>query len=191
MFKPQFLSIFRELVRFATCADYMSNYLLKDFNNLPPGHVERRDCYPMHCWRVTSFFVSLHDVLHMRLSAGLAYLSLEGYRQLNLGLKLQTNRPILTPIFRTTRLQQRDHSFDTLSVFLQLQSWLCLGIFCKRTIFYVRHMRLHIMMSLTIVRMKVWTVTVTSPQLVHTNNCDPLLVHWPHNFHAHFTSHHE
>jgi len=34
-------------------------------------------------------------------------------------------------------------------------------------------------MSLIIVTMKVWTVTVTSPQLVHVNNCDFLLVHCP------------
>ena len=49
----------------------------------------------------------------MRLSVGLALLSLQGCRQLNagcLGLKLQTDwsRP---PIFRTIREQQRDHSF--------------------------------------------------------------------------------
>jgi hypothetical protein len=36
--------------------------------------------------------------------------------------------------FRTIRLQQRDHSFRE-SVFLQLQSWLYVGMFCKRTIF--------------------------------------------------------
>ena len=30
--QSQFLPIFRELISFATCADYMSNYLLKDFN---------------------------------------------------------------------------------------------------------------------------------------------------------------
>jgi len=38
-------------------------------------------------------------------------------------------------------------------------------------------MRIHILMSLIIVTMKVWTVRVTSPQLVHVNNCDLLLVH--------------
>jgi len=50
----------------------------------------------------------------MRLSAGPAHLSLQGYRQHDarcLGLKLQTNRLVLTPIFRTIRLQQRDRSF--------------------------------------------------------------------------------
>ena len=50
----------------------------------------------------------------MRFSAGLAHISLQGYRQLDagcLGLKLQTNRPVLTPSFGTIRLQQRDHSF--------------------------------------------------------------------------------
>jgi len=33
------------------------------------------------------------------------------------------------------------------------------------------------LMSLIIVTMKVWTVTLTSPKLVHINNCDLLLVH--------------
>jgi len=36
---------------------------------------------------------------------------------------------------------------DTLSVFLQLQSWLCLEMFCKRTIFCASYMRIHILMS--------------------------------------------
>ena len=51
----------------------------------------------------------------MHFSAGLAHLSLQVYRQLDagcLGLKLQINRPVLTPIFKTVRLQQRDHSFS-------------------------------------------------------------------------------
>ena len=71
-------------------------------NTLPSGHVERCYCSPMHCWHVTSFCVFLHDILHMHLSAGLAHLSLQGYWQLDagfLGLKLQTNRPFLTPYF--------------------------------------------------------------------------------------------
>jgi len=34
MFQPQFLPIFRELISFATCNNYMSNYLLKYFNIL-------------------------------------------------------------------------------------------------------------------------------------------------------------
>jgi len=117
----------------------------------------------------------------MRLLAGLAHFSLEGYRQLDagcLGLKLQINRLVMAPLF----LEPLDcnkgttHS-DTLSVFLLLQSWLCVGMFCKRTIFCVSYMWIHILFSLIIVIMKVWTVTVTSPQLVHVNNCDLLLVH--------------
>ena len=92
------------------------------------------------------------------------------------------------PIFRTIWLQQRDHSFRY-SVFLQLQSWLCVGMFYKRTIFCVSYMWIHVLMSLIIVTMKIWTVTVTFPQLAHVNNCDLLLVHWPHNFHTHFSSH--
>ena len=50
----------------------------------------------------------------MRLSAGLAHFLLQGNRQLDAGclsLKLQINRPVMPPIFRTIRLQQRDHSF--------------------------------------------------------------------------------
>jgi len=31
-------------------------------------------------------------------------------------------------------------------------------------------MRIHVLMSLITVTVKVWTVTVTSPQLVHINN---------------------
>jgi len=80
------------------------------------------------------------------------------------------------PIFRTITLQRRDHSFRY-SVFLQLQSWLCVGMFCKRTIFCVSYMQIHILISLIILTMKVWIVTVTSPQLVHINNCDLLLIH--------------
>ena len=41
------------------------------------------------------------------------------------------------PIFRTIRLQQSDHSFRHSLSFLQLPSWLCVGMFCKRTIFCV------------------------------------------------------
>jgi hypothetical protein len=37
-------------------------------------------------------------------------------------------------IIRTIRLQQRDHSFRY-SVFLHLQSWLCIGMFCKSQYF--------------------------------------------------------
>jgi hypothetical protein len=43
----------------------------------------------------------------------------------------------------------------------------------------VSYMQIHVLI----------TVTVKSPQLVHVNNCDLLLVHWPHNFHTHFSSH--
>jgi hypothetical protein len=84
-------------------------------NTLPSGHTEMRDCYPMRCWRVTHFYIFLYDVLHMRLSARLAHFLLQGYRQLNEGCRVssykQTNIPVLTPIFRTIRMQQKDHSF--------------------------------------------------------------------------------
>ena len=35
----------------------------------------------------------------------------------------------------------------TLSVFVQLQSWLGVGMFCNRTIFCVSYMRIHVLMS--------------------------------------------
>jgi hypothetical protein len=76
--------------------------LIALFNTLRLGHEETRDCSPMRCWRVTSFLVFLQDVLHMRLSAGLAHLPLRVYGQLDagcLGLKLQINRLVLTPYF--------------------------------------------------------------------------------------------
>jgi len=44
------------------------------------------------------------------------------------------------------------------------------------TIFCVSYMWIHVLMSLIVVTMKVWTVTVMSLQLVHVNNCDLLLV---------------
>jgi hypothetical protein len=49
-----------------------------------------------------NFYVFLHDVLHMHLSAGLAHFLLQGYLQLDAGclcLKLQINRPVMTPYF--------------------------------------------------------------------------------------------
>ena len=36
---------------------------------------------------------------------------------------------------------------DTLYVFLHLWSWLCVGMFCKRTIICVSYMRVHVLMS--------------------------------------------
>ena len=38
------------------------------------------------------------------------------------------------------------------------------------------YMRIHVLMSLFIVIVKVWTVTVTSPHLVNINYCDLLLL---------------
>ena len=80
-----------------------TSYFLKiHLNTLPSGHAKMRDCSPMRCWRIMHFYVFLHYVLHMRLSAGLAHLSLQRYRQLDAGclvLKLQINRTIMTSYF--------------------------------------------------------------------------------------------
>ena len=76
----------------------LSKGKVPNLNTSPSGHEETCDCCPMRCWRVTSFFVFLHGVLHVRFSASLAGLSL----QLGagcLGLKLQTNRPVITAYF--------------------------------------------------------------------------------------------
>jgi len=62
----------------------------------------------------------------------------------------------------------------TLFVFLQLQAWLCVGMRCRRMIFCVNYMRIHGPMFVILVTTKVWTVTVTSLQLVHVNNCNLL-----------------
>jgi len=40
---------------------------------------------------------------------------------------------------------------DTLSVFHYLQSWLCVGMFCKRTMFCESYMGIRVLMSLIIV----------------------------------------
>ena len=76
-------------------------------NTLPSGHEKTRKCSPMRCWCVTSFVVFLRTILHTSLSAGLAHLSLQVFRQLNAGLWVssytETDRS-WPPIFRTRRL---------------------------------------------------------------------------------------
>jgi hypothetical protein len=147
---------------------------------------------PMRCWRHTSFYVLLH-VIYMSLSAGLTHLSLQGYWQLDagcLGLKLRTNRPVLTPYFRTIRLQQRDHSFRY-SLCFPSAAIMALRSNVLQEDDILCEMWIHVQISLIIVTTKVWTVAVISPQLVQVNNCDLRLGHWPHNFRTHFSSHYE
>ena len=152
------------------------------FNTLPSCHVDRLDCYSMHRWQVTYFDVFYHDVLHLRLSAGLAHLSLKGYWQLDcrMGVSRVTKKQSAPDPLHLESLdsnKETTHS-DTLSVFLPnflpLQSWLCVRGSWKRTIFCVSYMQIHVLMSLIIVTMKFLTVTVTSPQLFHVNNCNLL-----------------
>jgi hypothetical protein len=127
-------------------------------------------------WRHTHAFVSFKVIDSLMQKVGAS-----SYKQ--------TDRP-WPPIFRTIRLQQRDHSFRY-SVLLQLQLRLCVGMFCMRVIFCVSYTRIHVLISLIIVTTKVWTVTAMFPQLVHINNCYHLLGQWPHNFHTHISSHYE
>jgi hypothetical protein len=158
-------------------------------NTLPSGHAEMHDRSPEHCWRVTHFYVFLSrrpahlfailpgSLIASRLST--AWCRMLGTQVTN---KQTRHDPLLLKPLDTNK--GTTHS-DTLFVFLQLQSWLCVGMFWKRTIFCVSYTQIHVLMSLIIVTVKVWTVTVTSLQLVHVNNCD-LLVHWlpqfPHPF---------
>jgi hypothetical protein len=138
----------------------------------------------LHSWWVTS----LHFLTQCPAHVSVSWSSLVKYRQLDAGclcLRLQTDRS-WTPIFRNMTARKRPFN-QIPRVFLQLQTWLCVAMFCKEMIFNVSYMWIDVLMLLIIVAMKVWTVTVTSP-LVHINNCD-LLVQWPHNFHTHFSSH--
>jgi hypothetical protein len=77
----------------------------------------------------------------MHLQAGLAHFSPP--RQIDagcLGLKLQINTPVMTPIFRTIRLQQRDHSFRHYLRFPSFANMALRRMFCKRTVFCVSYM---------------------------------------------------
>jgi hypothetical protein len=69
---------------------------------------------------------------------------------------------------------KRDHSFRHTLRFPSVATMALRRMLCKRTIFCESYMQIHGPMSLIIVTMKVWTVTVTVPQLVHVNNCDLL-----------------
>jgi hypothetical protein len=98
-----------------------TSYFMKiHLNTLPSGHAKMRDCSPMCCWRVTHFYVFLHDVLYMRLSAGLAHLLLQGYQQLDagcLGLKLQINRTFMTTYFYNHQTRTKGPLIQIVSLF--------------------------------------------------------------------------
>ena len=85
-----------------------------DLNTLRSGHAEMHDCSPVHCWRVTHFYVFLirrPARLFVILPGSLIASGLSTVDAGCLGLKLQINRPVMTPTIRTIRHQQRDHSF--------------------------------------------------------------------------------
>jgi len=140
------------------------------------------DCYPMHCWRVTHFYV----FLHICLSAGLAHFLLQAWCRM-LGSQVTNKQIGHDALF----LELWDcnkgttHS-DTPPVFLQLQSWLCGGMFCKRTIFCVSYMWIDILVSPIIVTMKVWAVTrdvpTTSSRKHLLSSTGPLAPQFPHPF---------
>ena len=145
------------------------------------------DCYPMRCWRVTHFCVFLtrhpaHAFVSWSGSLFASRLSTAWCRMF--GPQVTNKQTGDDPLFLEPLNGNKGttHS-DTVSVFLQLHSWLCVGMFCKRAIFCVSNMQIHILMSLIIVTMKVWTVTVTSPQLIKLrSSTGPLTPLFPHPF---------
>jgi hypothetical protein len=79
--------------------------------------------------------------------------------------------------------KETTHS-DTLSVFLQLQSWLFAGMFCKRTIFCVSYMQIHVLMSDYSDSESLDSdsdVTTTSSRK-HLRSTGPLISQFPHTF---------
>jgi hypothetical protein len=75
---------------------------LYSFNTLLSGHAEMRDCSPVCCWRVTHFYVFLTRRpahLFVILPGSLIASGLSTVDAECLGLKLQINRPIMTPYF--------------------------------------------------------------------------------------------
>jgi len=74
---------------------------------------------------------------------------------------------------------------DTFSVFLQLQSWLCVGRFCKRTIFCVSYMPIHVLMSDYSVNESLDSesdVPTTSSHKQLRSSAGPLTPQFPHPF---------
>jgi hypothetical protein len=166
----------------------MTSYLLPhalSVNTLPLGHTEMCDCYLVRCWRVTHFYVFL-DILHVRCRlVWFTYRFKVIVRVMQDAWVSSYKQTIHDPLF----LEPFDcnkgttHS-DTLYIFLQLQSWLCVGMFCNRTVVCVSYVRIHVLMSLFIV-----TVTVcdsddptTSSDKQLWSSTGPLTPQFPHPF---------
>ena len=104
-------------------------------NTLLSGHIERRDCCPMHL--ICHIFVRLlpRCPAHAFVTWSGLFLSLQGYQQLRTGCFFFSSykQTLSDPLF----LEPQDcniattHS-GTLSFIVQLQSWLCVGMFCMR-----------------------------------------------------------
>jgi hypothetical protein len=145
----------------------------------------------MCCLWVTNFCLFLHNILNTCLSAGLAHLSHLVYRQLDaecLVLKLQTGLS-LPPIFRSIRLQQLDHSFRYSLCFASVAIMaLCRNVLQEDNILCELYVDTRSDVSDYSDSENLARYS-DAPQPVHINNCDLLLVHWPHNFHTYFSSH--
>jgi hypothetical protein len=93
------------------------------------------------------------------------------------------------PVFRTIRLQQRDHSFR------YSLSFPSVAIMALRRNALQEDNILCELYADTRYDISVYSDNESldsdsdSPQLVHANNCNLLLVHWPPNFQTHFCSH--
>jgi len=90
------------------------------------------------------------------------------------------------PIFRTTRPQQRDHSFRYSLCFPSFAIMaLCRNVLQEDDVLW----ELYGDTCSDVSDYSEWQWQWQwRPSLVHINNCD-LLLHWPHNFHTHFSSH--
>jgi hypothetical protein len=150
-----------------------------------------RDCYPMCCWWVMHFYVFLHDILYMRLSSGLAYLPLQGYRQLDVGrLGVNYKHPSWPSMFRTISCNKETTHSDSLSL-----SFPSVAIIAFRSNVLQEDYILCELYAVTRSDVSGYSNNESLdsdcavPKLVHVNNCDILLVHWPHNFHTHFSWH--
>jgi len=107
----------------------------------------------------------------MQFSAGLAHFFFSFMEDAWVSSYKETDRS-WPPLFRTIRLQQRDHSFKCSHCFPSVAVMAMHMNVLQKPVFWVSYMRIYVLFSLII-------VTVMSPKLVHIDNCNLLLFHWP------------
>lgn len=107
------------------------------------------------------FSVFIHNVLYMCHSASLVNSLLkiiDSVKQLVLVSSYKHTDPSQPHILRIIQLQQSDQRFRYpvyfLHTFLQLDSWLCVGVLWEMMLFCVRYMWIYIVMCLMIMKLK-------------------------------------